>query len=200
MPCLRAKASALVRSRAATAVHTATPVVRAGRSRALGAMRAAPRHPMRTGSTGPILPGPGAGACGGSVGRGGGGLDGRGRRAVGGAHGNAAGPGLLGDGDRDAEHALVALGLDVLAVEGVAQEHLAGQLALGPLRSDDTDALAPAPRALRRPGAPVLLDREVDGGGVDAGDVELEYELFTLAVGVHRHGGRAALGSEDLLG
>jgi hypothetical protein len=36
-------------------MQTATPVARAGRNRALGAICAAPRHPIRTGSTGQIF-------------------------------------------------------------------------------------------------------------------------------------------------
>src|SRR5437660_6061016 len=52
-PCLRAKASALALSRAATAVTTAAPVERAGLTKALGAIFAAPRQPIRTGCTPP---------------------------------------------------------------------------------------------------------------------------------------------------
>src|SRR5262245_12630239 len=50
MPCLRAKACARAGSRAATALITASGTERAGRMRAIGAIRAAPRMPMRSGA------------------------------------------------------------------------------------------------------------------------------------------------------
>src|SRR4051794_13325299 len=48
MACLAAKARARPASRAATAVTSTSLLLRAGLMRAPGAMRAAPRHPMRT--------------------------------------------------------------------------------------------------------------------------------------------------------
>src|SRR5436309_2866211 len=52
MPCLVAKACARVRSRAATASIVASLTLRAGLIAAAGAMRAAPRMPIRTVSIG----------------------------------------------------------------------------------------------------------------------------------------------------
>src|SRR5207302_7413620 len=52
MPCLAANFSARARSRAATAVTTTSGTSRAGRISAIGAIRAAPRMPMRTGLVG----------------------------------------------------------------------------------------------------------------------------------------------------
>src|SRR5437868_308748 len=48
MPCLAAKARARAGSRAATAVASASSAAAAGFTRAAGAMRAAPRQPIRT--------------------------------------------------------------------------------------------------------------------------------------------------------
>ena len=52
-PCFDANASARLRSRAATATISASPTLRAGLIAAAGAMRAAPRMPMRTVATPP---------------------------------------------------------------------------------------------------------------------------------------------------
>src|SRR5690349_6427113 len=53
MPCFDANASARLRSRAATATIWASVTLRAGLIAALGAMRAAPRIPIRTGAMRP---------------------------------------------------------------------------------------------------------------------------------------------------
>src|SRR5207302_338423 len=49
-------------------------------------------------------------------------------------------------------------------------------------------------------GQDVLLDGQVDGIRVDAGQVQADVEAVTPPVGIHRHRGRAGGGAEHLLG
>jgi hypothetical protein len=95
-----------------------------------------------------------------------------------------AGLGLLGEGKRQGEDALVVPGLDALAVDSVAQAELPGEPALGPLGDDDGVTLGGRPRPLGLHREHVALHGDIDGGGVDAGYVDVHDDMVTRAIGV----------------
>src|SRR4051794_11006461 len=94
--------------------------------------------------------------------------------------------GRRGDRDRERQHAVLAVGLEVFGVQRVAEEDLAG---VGPLRPLGHDHLVALSR-LKAPLGPhrqhVLLDGQIDRRGLHAWEVELDDELLPAAVGVHR--------------
>jgi hypothetical protein len=111
---------------------------------------------------------------------------------------------LFGDRDAQGQDAGLVVGLDVVGVEGVAEEELAredAEGAFGDLHLDVVAAGQGPPFGLD--GQDVALDVELDGVLRDAGQVEADDELVAGAVGVHRHRGRLGPGAgaaEDLLG
>ena len=94
------------------------------------------------------------------------------------------------------------MGVDVVRVEGLTQEQLAGEGAPRALRHDDLVSLAHGAAALRLQGEHVLLHRELDRLGIDAGDVELDDEAVSTPVGVDWHARRpaSAVPTPDLFG
>ncbi len=90
--------------------------------------------------------------------------------------------------------------LDVIGVEGLAEEQLAGEGARWSFAHDHLGAIGcnGGPLGLHR--QDVLLDGEVDRGGVHAGEVEVDIEGVALTLGDDRHGARPSGGAEDLLG
>src|SRR5919198_1522410 len=94
----------------------------------------------------------------------------------------------LSDGPRGPERSAVGVaGRDVIGVEALPEEQLAAEAALGPLARHHLIALLGLPAPLGAHREDVLLDREIDGVGVDPGEVELHHELLPVAVGVHGH-------------
>ena len=105
------------------------------------------------------------------------------------SHGHLAGLGLLGDGDGDGQHAVLVAGVHLGGVEAVAEEQLAAEGAVDALIGDDVVALDGTPGALGADGEDVALVFEVDGGGIDAGQIEVSDERVAVPVGVHREAG-----------
>src|SRR5205807_9455477 len=83
-------------------------------------------------------------------------------------------------------------------VEVLAHYQLTGEGALGALGDDDVLSLLRLPGPFGPHGEHVLLNGEVDRGGVYPGEVEVDDEAVTVAVGVHRH--RGLMGRAGLLG
>jgi hypothetical protein len=64
---------------------------------------------------------------------------------------------------------------------------LAAERALGTLDDDDLVAFGSGPGPFAGDGECVLFDGQVDGVGVEAGDIEVHQERVPAAVRVHRH-------------
>jgi hypothetical protein len=95
-----------------------------------------------------------------------------------------AGFGLLGYGDGDGEHTVVVDGVDVVTVQALAQEQLAAELAVAPLRDEDLVALFSRRRAGGPHGEDILLHGQFDRARISAGQVQIDLELFAPTVGV----------------
>src|SRR5579863_5409662 len=90
---------------------------------------------------------------------------------------DVAGLGRLVHRDGQGEHAGRVVGGDVVGVQSLAEEDLPGEGAVGPFRHDHLGAVGPHRGALGADGEHVLLDRQVDGAGVDAGQVQADVEV-----------------------
>ena len=108
--------------------------------------------------------------------------------------------GLLTDRDGQGEHAGTVVGGDLVGVQGLAEEDLAGEDARWPLGDDHLSAVGMDRGALGADGQHVLLDSQADGIGLDARQVEVDVEAVAAAIGVHQHRGRPGGGAENLLG
>src|SRR5579875_2014251 len=113
-----------------------------------------------------------------------------------------AGLGLLRHGDGEGQDPLVVVGLDVVTVQVLAQEQLTGEAPLGPLGQGDLDPLLGAPGTLSLDGEHITLHRDVYRLRVHPGQVHVDNEVVSPAVGIegHGHDGRTALGTPHLLG
>src|SRR5918999_670026 len=96
------------------------------------------------------------------------------------------GLGRLGDRHHNREDPVLVGRFEVVGVERVAQEDLAHEIAHGTLGGQDLDPVLGLDVALRLDRQDVVRDGEVDRVRVDAGKVEGNDELVTLAVGVDR--------------
>src|SRR5690606_21237053 len=76
--------------------------------------------------------------------------------------------------------------------QGVAEEELAGERAGGTLCHEGLRVLGGRGAALGPHVQDIALDVQLDRLGVDAGEVEVDEELVTRPVRVHRHGGCTA--------
>src|SRR3954468_7157742 len=85
--------------------------------------------------------------------------------------------GLLADRDGQGEHAGRVVGGDAVGVEGLAEEDLPGEGAGGPFGHGHLGAVGLGRGALGADGEHVLLDGQVDGVRVDAGQVQADEEL-----------------------
>ena len=108
-------------------------------------------------------------------------------------------------GIRSMQDAAVVRGVDVLGVQGVPEEQLPGVDAQRPLGDLHLDGAVHGQGAALGPhGQDVALDVELDGVGVDAGEVEDGHEVVAVAVRVHGHGGgsgpASAAGAGEVLG
>jgi hypothetical protein len=101
--------------------------------------------------------------------------------------------------DGQGEHAGRVVGGDVLGVQGLAEEDLPGEGAVGSFGDDHLGAVGLDRGALGADGQDVLLDCQVDGSGIDAGQVESDVEVVALPVGVHGHRGGPGGGVEHRL-
>jgi integrase/recombinase XerD len=100
---------------------------------------------------------------------------------------DAPGLGAVGDGDGDREDTVLIGGVDLVGVEAVAEEQLAREGALSAFAGDDLVAFDGLPVPFRADRHRVALDGDVDRGGVDAGQVEVDDEAVAVPVGVHRN-------------
>jgi hypothetical protein len=103
-----------------------------------------------------------------------------------------AGVGLLSDRDGEGEHTDVVVGGDVVALQALPQEQLAGEVTMGPLRHLDLIALGLDPGSRRSHGEDTLLDRHLDEPGIHTGQVEMNLQLVATTVGVDRDRARSA--------
>src|SRR5689334_3597630 len=105
-----------------------------------------------------------------------------------------AGLGLLGDGDNQAEYAVVVVGFDVVEVEVVAEDELAVERAADSFGGEHLPvAVAAYPFGLD--GEHVAFDVQVDAFGAHPGEVELDDEPVTFTPGVHGHDRRSVGGT-----
>ena len=87
-----------------------------------------------------------------------------------------------------------------VGVERLAQEELPAERSVRSLSDDELDTLSLGASTLGVDGEHVLFDRQVDGLRVDPGQIELNHERFTVAVGVDRHGRWSHRSAQHLLG
>src|SRR6185437_9707190 len=95
--------------------------------------------------------------------------------------------GLRSVGNRDGhgEHAVFVGGVNVVGVESVAQQELAREGPLTALAGDDLIALDGLPVPFRGDGHAVAFHGQIDGGGIDARQVEVDHEAVAVPIGVH---------------
>src|SRR5699024_4193064 len=85
------------------------------------------------------------------------------------------------------EHTVGVVGADVVTVQRLPQEDLAGEAPRGAFTDHGLTAFHGA-GALGADGDDVVLDLQVDGLGPDPGQIEADHELVLVPVGIHRHG------------
>src|SRR3954451_23955755 len=108
--------------------------------------------------------------------------------------------GLLRDRKPQGQHAVGVLGVNTVGVERLAQEQLTAERPVRPLTDQQLDPVGLGPLAFGMDRQHVLLDRQVNRLGLDAGKIELHHELFAVAVRVDGHRRRPGRGAERLLG
>ena len=82
---------------------------------------------------------------------------------------------------------MVVSGLDVVRVEALAEEELAGERSGRSLVDEDLIILIELPLALGRDRERVLLDCHLDRVRIDTGKVDVQIEPIALPVAVRRH-------------
>src|SRR6185437_4345384 len=104
-------------------------------------------------------------------------------------------------GDRQGQHAGGVVGGDAVGVQGFAEEDLPGEGAVGSFGDDHLGAVGlRCGSAFGADGEHVLLDGQVDGSWIDAGQVEVNVEAVAPAIRVHGHRGGPRGSTEYLLG
>src|SRR6516162_11565406 len=98
-----------------------------------------------------------------------------------------AGLGCLQQRQADGQHAVGEVGLDLVEVDLVAKGETAGEGAGNPLAGDQLLVLTSHLGTLRAHREHAAVHRDVDGLGVDAGQVEAELDLVLAPDHVHRH-------------
>ena len=88
----------------------------------------------------------------------------------------------------------------MLGVNSGAQRELSGEDALGSLANEQLIALPKLEVPLRPHRQSVSLNCHVDRAGIGARQVEVDDELVTTAIGVHRAAAGASSSGDDLLG
>src|ERR1700753_2006083 len=112
---------------------------------------------------------------------------------------DAAGLGRFVDRDGQGQHAGGLVRRYLFGVEGLAEEDLTGEGAVGPFGDDHLSPVISGWDAFGADGQYVLLDGQVDGPRIDTGQVEVDIEAVTSPVGVHGHRGGPGGGAEHLL-
>jgi hypothetical protein len=102
--------------------------------------------------------------------------------------------------DRQVQHAVAVVGADVLGVDVVAEDEVAGEATLRSFGRQDLVAFAEHGLPGGLYGQGIAFDCQLGGVGVDAGQVQCHVVAVGGAPGVHRHRRQGACAGHQLAG